>query len=124
MNRIASWTLYFIFLLVGLFIGVVIIFSFLKRAEPLYQPGFGVVDTQALVQFEAQKLAKESPKKGVSDQQLEEIANRLKQKINLFAYFNRVVILAKGAVWGGDLPDYTEMFLEDLKEVDHASSSE
>ena len=124
MNRIASWTLYFIFLLVGLLIGVLLIFGYLKRAEPLYQPSFGIVDTQALVQFEAQKLAKESPRKELSDEKLEEIADRLKQKVKLFAYFNQVVVLAKGAVWGGDLPDYTETILEDLKGVDHASLSE
>ena len=124
MNRIASWTFHFIFLLVGLFIGVFIIFSFLKRTESLYQPSFGVVDTQALVQSEAEKLAKESPQEALSEEKLEQIAERLKQKVKLFAYFNKVVVLAKGAVWGGDLPDYTEMFLEDFKEVEHASLSE
>jgi cytochrome c biogenesis protein ResB len=124
MNRIASWTFHFIFLLVGLFVGVFIICSFLKRTEPLYQPSFGVVDTQALVQFEAEKLAKESPQEVLSDEKLEHIAERLKQKVKLFAYFNKVVVLAKGAVWGGNLPDYTEMILEDVKEVDHASQFE
>ncbi len=124
MNRIASWTFHFIFLLAGFLIGIFILFSFVKRVEPLYRPSFGVVDTQALIQFEAQKLAKESPQKELSEKKLEEVANRLKQKINLFAYNNEVVVLAKGAVWGGDLPDYTEMILEDLKKVDHASLSE
>lgn len=124
MNRIASWTFHFIFLLVGVFIGIFIIFSFLKRTESLYQPSFGVVDTQALVQLEAEKLAKESPQEALSDEKLEHIAERLKQKVKLFAYFNQVVVLAKGAVWGGNLPDYTEMILEDIKELKNANLSE
>ncbi len=124
MNRMASFITNLVYLLIGFFIGVSLVFGCLRLAKSNYEPSFGVVDTQALVQFEAQKLAKESPKKGVSDQQLEEVANNLKERIKSFAYLNQVVVLAKGAVWGGYLPDYTEMFLEDLKEVDHASQSE
>ena len=82
MNRMASFITNLVYLLIGFFIGVSLVFGCLR------------------------------------------LANNLKERIKSFAYLNQVVVLAKGAVWGGYLPDYTEMFLEDLKEVDHASQSE
>ena len=124
MARIASFMNNLIFILVGFFIGVSMVFGCLRLAKTRYKPSFGIVDTQALVQFEAEKLAKESPQKKLSSEKLEEIADALKQKVKLFAHFNDVVVLAKGAVWAGNLPDYTEMILEDVKELDHESQFE
>lgn len=112
------WMSHGFFLLAGFSIGFLMLLWFLKLEKPPYQPSFGVVDAQALVQFEAQKLAKGASQKGIASEKLQEIAERLKQKVALFAYQHQVVVLAKGAVWGGDLPDYTEMILEDLNPVE------
>jgi uncharacterized membrane protein len=72
---------------------------------------FGIVDTSALIAKQSELLAKHYPKGKASQQILQQGADQIKEKVRAFAKENNLVIIAKGAVWGGTLPDYTEQIL-------------
>eukprot|EP01037_Dinobryon_pediforme_P013635 gene13635-13750_t len=82
---------------------VLSIFLFLRPKH-----AFGTVDTSALIAKQSEILAKHYPKGKVSQQILQEGADQIKKKVAIFAKDNNLVIIAKGAIWGGTLPDYTE----------------
>jgi hypothetical protein len=75
---------------------------------------FVTVDTTALIAKQAEKLAKHYPQGKVRKNELEHLANQIKEKVATFAKDNGLVIVAKGAIWGGNLPDYTEKILQTL----------
>jgi hypothetical protein len=79
-----------------------------------HQPQLGVVDMQVLIAKHSQHLAK--PKAGqksgkVSSYQIQELSDRLKEDLEFFAAKHNLILLAKGSVMGGKLPDYTDEFL-------------
>ena len=111
------------FLIVGMALGGVLngetAWSFLKLS-----PRLAVVDMQALIAKGSQHLAKNSPNKTlgkgfakvsnhVSSHQIQEVGEQLKEKLEAFAAKHRLILLAKGAVMGGNLPDYTAEIMED-----------
>ncbi len=85
---------------------VLSIFLFLR---PKY--AFGTVDTNALIAKQSQILAKHFPQGKVSHHLLKQGADQIKEKVATFAKENNLVLIAKGAIWGGTLPDYTEKVL-------------
>jgi len=79
-----------------------------------HQPQFAVVDMQVLIAQHSQHLAKtQSHKKPgkVSPQQIQELSDRLKEDLESFATKHKLILLTKGSVMGGALPDYTDQFL-------------
>lgn len=85
---------------------VLSLFLFLR---PKY--AFGTVDTSALIAKQSELLAQHYPKRKVNQQILQDGADQIKEKVATFAKDNNLVIIAKGAIWGGTLPDYTEKVL-------------
>jgi len=87
---------------------VLSLFLFLR---PKY--AFGIVDTNALIAKQSQLLAKSYPHSQgkVSHHILQQGADQIKEKVATFAKENNLVIIVKGAIWGGTLPDYTEKVL-------------
>jgi hypothetical protein len=75
---------------------------------------FGTVDTGALIAKQSEILAKHYPKGKVSSHLLQQGADQIKEKVGAFAKENNLVIIAKGAIWGGSLPDYTDQILQRL----------
>lgn len=90
-------------LLILIELTVLSIFLFLRPKHT-----FGTVDTNALIAKQSQILAKHSRQGKVSNHVLQEGADQIKKKVAIFAKDNGLVIIAKGAIWGGTLPDYTE----------------
>jgi hypothetical protein len=88
-------------------LAVLSIFLFLRPKH-----AFGTVDTSALIAKQSEILAKHYPQGKVSQHILQEGADQIKEKIATFAKDNGLVIIAKGAIWGGTLPDYTEQILQ------------
>ena len=43
------------------------------------------------------------------------MADQLKDRVEELAKKEGFILLAKGAVWGGELPDFTEIMIEKLK---------
>jgi hypothetical protein len=84
------------------------------------QKNFGVVDAHALVSIEAQKVMAEDPKNQLPPEKLHEIAMHLKKRVEHFASTHTIILLAKGAVWGGELPDYTDSVMTWLQAEDDA----
>ncbi len=75
---------------------------------------FGTIDTTALVTKQAEMLAKHYPQGKVSKYLLQHGADQIKEKVATFAKDKGVVLIAKGAIWGGNLPDYTDKILQTL----------
>ncbi len=84
------------------------------------QKNFGVVDAHALVSIEAQKVVAKYPKNQLPPEKLHEIAMHLKKRVEHFASTHKITLLAQGAVWGTELPDYTESVMTWLKAEDDA----
>lgn len=89
---------------------VLSIFLFLRPKH-----AFGTVDTSALIAKQSEILAKHYPKGKISNSILQQGADQIKEKVRTFAKDNNLVIIAKGAIWGGTLPDYTEQILHLLR---------
>lgn len=88
---------------------VLSIFLFLRPKH-----AFGTVDTSALIAKQSEILAKHYSQGKISNPILQEGADQIKEKVRAFAKDNNLVIIAKGAIWGGNLPDYTEKVLQTL----------
>ncbi|NBT86334.1 MAG: hypothetical protein EBT45_07575 [Alphaproteobacteria bacterium] len=90
---------------------ILILFLFLRPKH-----AFGTVDTGALIAKQSEILAKHypHPQRKVSHHLLQQGADQLKEKVRAFAKGNNLVLIAKGAIWGGNLPDYTEKVLQTL----------
>jgi hypothetical protein len=82
-------------------------------------PRLAVVDMQALIAKRSQHLANNSSNKAlgkaskISNQQIQEASEQLKGTLDAFALKHHLILLAKGAVMGGNLPDYTNEIMED-----------
>lgn len=75
----------------------------------------GMIDTHALIAIEAAKVAKTYPKGNVPQEALQKIAEKIKNSVDDFAKEEGFILLTKGAVWGGELPDFTDQMIERLK---------
>ncbi len=82
--------------------------------QTLQKPTFGTIDTHALVALEAKAMAKLYSKETLPPEVLQKIADKLKSHVEDFAREQRIILLAKGAVWGGELPDFTEIMIQRL----------
>ena len=85
------------------------------------QPTFAVVDMNRLISQRAQNLAKlrlkgDQSKQKIMPQQIRDLSTNLKEDLDDFAKENGVIILSKGAVAGGHLPDFTEAALSLFEE--------
>jgi len=100
-----------------------------SKSSPSHMASFAVVDMQLLISKKSQQLALQLTSEklqGETNNQpspvsIQESANSLKEDLNTFAATHNLVLLAKGAVIGGDVPDKTQEILELLeeKEIDH-----
>lgn len=70
----------------------------------------GVVDIQKLITNQAQYLASHYPKGQVPKEKLREAVEDLKETLDTWAYSHKTILIARRAVWGGPVPDYTESF--------------
>jgi hypothetical protein len=82
----------------------------------LKQPKIGLVDAQLLITNQAQKIASLYPNDNLPPEKLLQLAEQIKSSVETHAKNNNIILLAKGAVWGGKLPDYTENIIAALKE--------
>ncbi len=85
------------------------------------KPIFAVVDMNRLISQRAQKLAKlnltgDQSKRKIMTQQIRDLSTNLKEDLDDFAKENGVIILSKGSVAGGQLPDFTEPALSLFEE--------
>lgn len=92
----------------------------------LYQikaiPKIGYVDTQALVSIYAKKLANNYPTGQLPNDELLKVAEHIKRTIARYAKEHNLILLAKGAVWGGELIDYSNQIgsiIMDGRSYDH-----
>ena len=83
-----------------------------------------VIDTQLLVRLKAEDLAESYEHCPVPPHKLQQIAEQLKEKMQAFADKHHLIVLSKGAVWGGKLPDYTEAFIDYLVEDKNKETSD
>jgi len=83
-------------------------------------PQFAVVDMQALIVQQSQHLTKTHAGK-VSTRQVQDASEQLKEKLETFALKHDLILLNKGAVMGGNLPDYTAEIAENIF-PDHAAA--
>ena len=84
-------------------------------AFQMQKPTMGVIDPHALIAIEAKTMAKAYPNGNVPTKVLQDLAERLKAHVNNFAKEENLILLAKGAVWGGELPDFTDLMIERLE---------
>ncbi len=82
----------------------------------LKQPKIGLVDAQLLITNQAQKIASLYPNGNLPPEKLLQLAEQIKSSVETHAKNNNIILLAKGAVWGGKLLDYTENIIAALKE--------
>lgn len=80
------------------------------------------VDASRLVALKAEELAKGVGKQKISEAHLQRIANRLKEGVTCYAQEKGVIVLAKGAVWGGNLPDHTQAIMKYLNQRSELAS--
>jgi len=82
-------------------------------------PRLAVVDMQALIAKSSQRLAKTASHKAsgkasrVSSPQIRQAGEQLKEILENFATRRHLILLAKGAVMGGNIPDYTTEIMEE-----------
>lgn len=105
--------LFFSLLGAGLWLLSLTLFSIWTTVQ---KPTIGVIDTHALVALEAKAMTELYPKGTVPSETLQKIADKLKITVAAFAKEQNCIFLAKGAVWGGELPDFTDLIIEKLKE--------
>lgn len=79
------------------------------------QQKIGVIDHQLLVATQAKIIAKDYPK-GVPSRKLQQIAASIKDTTINYAKEHKLLLIAKNAVWGPELPDHTDNILKILKE--------
>jgi hypothetical protein len=75
---------------------------------------FGVVDAGVLVALQAKEIAKSYPNGQLPPEKLERISKNLKEKVQIWGDNRGLTLLAKGAVWSGQLPDYTDEILVEM----------
>lgn len=79
------------------------------------QPKIGLIDSQLLVANQAQKIGVLYPNGKLPPEKLQLLANQIKDSTARYAKENNLILVAKGAVWGGDAVDYTPYVIDALK---------
>jgi hypothetical protein len=100
-------------LMYGVFGGVIgfLYMGWVCSPKSSHQPSLAIVDMQELVSKKSQQLALKLTGIGINDISLQESAKQLKEDLQTFATANNLVLLAKGTVVSGDVPDKTEEIL-------------
>lgn len=80
------------------------------------KPKIGVVDSQALIASQAQKIASFYPNGNLPSEQLQLVAHQIKTAITAYAKARNLILLAKGAVWGGEIVDHTDNLINMFKQ--------
>ena len=84
--------------------------------QALNQEKLATIDAQYLISVQAQTLAGRYPKGKVPEAKLQQLVNRIRGVVEVYAEKNNVILLSKNSVLGGKLPDYTQVILGKLKE--------
>lgn len=105
-------TIYFLSFGAGLWLFAV---TSLLLFQIVQKPTIGIIDTHALVAIEAKAVAEFYHNGNVPPEKLQKIAEKLKNSVDDFAKDRKLILFAKGAVWGGELPDFTDLMIEKLK---------
>lgn len=100
----------------AIILGVLLLLAILLNVRTqLISYHFGLVDIQALVSLEAEKLARLYPDGNVPLNKLQVLASQLKQSLEQFSQKRHFILFAKGTVFAADLQDYTETIKEELE---------
>jgi hypothetical protein len=84
-----------------------------SKSSPSNSPSLAIVDMQLLVSRKSRQLAMGQATENLplSPLSIREAANHLKDDLNDFAAAHNLVLLVKGSVVGGDVPDKTQEVL-------------
>jgi|JI6StandDraft_1071083.scaffolds.fasta_scaffold183412_2 hypothetical protein len=107
-------TVVYKFVILGMIIWLLVITIFLLIITQKQK--IGLIDSQMLITNQAQKIASLYPKGNVPTEKLQQLADQIKNSVDFYARANNIILLAKHAVWGGDLPNYTQNIIEANKE--------
>lgn len=77
---------------------------------------FGTIDVQKIITHEAKNLASIYPKGDVPTEKLHGLIDSIRDNIQKVAQDKKIVLLAKGAVLSGNVPDYTDSFIKELED--------
>lgn len=75
----------------------------------------GTIDTSLIIAEKAKVLAKQDLKAYLSPLKIRQVGDQIKEDVAKWATANKVTLIAKGAVWSENLPDYTERVLAVLQ---------
>jgi len=89
------------------YVAITLTFSYSKTS-------FGVIDEKLVISLQAKELAKHYPTGQIPPEKLDRLARALKDKIQEWGDKQGLTLLAKGAVWSGKLPDYTDGVLAEI----------
>lgn len=93
-----------------------VLYFSVKKITEVKSSEYVVIDMQTLLQKQAQKLVLDSSKKDENEElkqlRLSALGQKIKEGIEKYAFEKGVVVLNKGAVMGGKLPDITPEILE------------
>lgn len=78
----------------------------------LPQEQLGLIDTQRLVAHQAQQLG--ASQSQLSPQQMQLLADKIKATVASYALQHKLILIAKNAIWGGVLIDYTPQVIAAL----------
>lgn len=79
------------------------------------QPKIGFIDSQLLVTDQAKKIGALYPNGKLPPEKLQRLADHIKDSTARYAKDHNLILLAKGAVWGGDAVDYTSYVIDVLR---------
>lgn len=83
------------------------------------EPSLAVVDMKVLISKKSQQVAKnQPPEKSNNSLPIREAAAQLKEDLSTFATIHNLILLTKGVVISGDVPDKTEEILEAMEKGD------
>ena len=74
----------------------------------IMKPKIGCIDLNTLVATQAQKISSLYPNGQLPPDQLQLLADNIKISVAVYAKENNLILLAKNAVWGGELIDHTQ----------------
>ncbi|MEI8295950.1 MAG: hypothetical protein WCG04_05455 [Alphaproteobacteria bacterium] len=76
---------------------------------------FGTIELNAIVAAHAKALAKSYPNGQIPQTKMRHLAEGLKDKVQEWGNKRGLTLFAKGAVWSGQLPDYTDDILTEME---------
>ncbi len=96
----------------GSWLGVLSVAVIILQTYPT--PKIGIIDSQLLVTNQAQKIGALYPNGKLPPEKLQLLATQIKDSTARYAKDHNLILLAKGAVWGGAV-DYTSNIIDALK---------